>query len=66
VTDPRSAPAPGDSSGSSPGSEDVVAHIESAGHDVAGVSDGPLSEAMVRLDALHRELQGALADLDQA
>ena len=58
MTDPRSAPAPG--------SDDVVSRIESAAHDIAGVSGGPLADAVVRLDALHRELQGALADLDQA
>ena len=57
MTDPRSAPAPG--------SDEVVSRIESAAHDIAGVSGGPLADALVRLDALHRELQGALADLDQ-
>jgi hypothetical protein len=62
VTDPRSAPAPGDS----PGSDDVVARVESAAHGIAGVSGGPLTEAMAQLDALHRELQAALADLDRA
>jgi hypothetical protein len=49
-----------------PGSTDVATRIESAGHDIAGVSEGPLAEAVVRLDSLHRELQGALADLDRA
>jgi len=58
VTDPRSAPAPG--------SDDAVSRIEAGAHEIAGVSDGPLTDAMSRLDALHRELQGALADLDQA
>ena len=58
MTDPRSAPAPG--------SDEVVSRIESAARDVAGVSDGPLTDALSRLDALHRDLQGALADLDQA
>jgi hypothetical protein len=62
VTDPSSAPATADS----PGRDDVVARIQSAARDVAGISDGPPAEAMVRLDALHRELQAALADLDQA
>ncbi|HEX8095297.1 hypothetical protein [Jatrophihabitans sp.] len=66
MTDPRSAPAPGYRPGGSPGTDDVVARIESAAHDIAGVSEGPLAEARIRLDALHSELQGALADLDQA
>lgn len=43
-----------------------MAGIESAAHGIAGVSDGPLAEARVQLDALHRQLQSALADLDQA
>ena len=62
MTDPRTAPAPGDS----PGGDDLLARISAAGRDIAGVGDGPLAEAVVRLDALHRELQGALADLDRA
>jgi hypothetical protein len=66
VTDPRFVPAPGDSPGNRSGGNDVVARIESATHDIAGLGDGPPADAMVRLDALHRELQGALADLDQA
>jgi Ethanolamine utilization protein EutJ (predicted chaperonin) len=66
VTDPRTAAPPGDSPGNSAASLDVAPRIEAAGHDIVGVSDGPLAEAMVRLDALHHELQGALADLDQA
>jgi hypothetical protein len=66
VTDPRFLPAPGDSLGDGPGGNDVVARIESAARDIAGLGDGTAAEAMVRLDALHRELQGALADLDQA
>jgi hypothetical protein len=44
----------------------VVLAVESAAEGIVGVSDGPLAEAVTRLDALHRELQGALADLDQA
>ena len=71
MTDPRTAAPPGDSAGSdaaagNDGSLDVAPRIEAAGHDIVGISDGPLAEAVVRLDALHRELQGALADLDQA
>lgn len=44
----------------------MVLRVESAAAGVVGLSDGPLAEAVTRLDALHRELQGALADLDQA
>ena len=58
MTDPRSAPVPG--------GDDVVLRVESAADAIGGVSDGPLAEAVTRLDALHRELQDALADLDQA
>ena len=67
VTDPRTAAPPGDSAGSDAATGvDVAPRIEAAGHDIVGVSEGPLAEAVVRLDVLHRELQGALADLDQA
>ena len=66
MTDPRTAAPPGDSAGSDAGGVDVAPRIEAAGHDIVGVSEGPLAEAVVRLDALHRELQGALADLDRA
>jgi len=62
VTHPDTAPTPGGSSGG----DELVARISSAGHDISGVSDGPLAEAVARLDALHRDLQGALADLDRA
>lgn len=62
MTDPSTARAPGDSLGG----DELLARISTAGHDIAGVSDGPLAEAVTRLDALHRELQGALAELDQA
>lgn len=65
MTDPRPAAPPGDSAGS-PGSTDVAARIEAAGQDITGVSEGPLDEAVVQLDALHRQLQGALADLDRS
>ncbi len=58
MTDPRPAP--------SPGGDDVALRVESAADGIAGVSDGPLAEALTRLDALHRELQSALADLDRA
>ncbi|MEO7260982.1 MAG: hypothetical protein ABI047_06985 [Jatrophihabitantaceae bacterium] len=46
--------------------DDVVLRVQSAADGIAGVSDGPLAEAVPKLDALHRELQGTLADLDQA
>ena len=59
MTEPRAATPPDEST-------DVAARIEAAGQDVVGVSEGPLAGAVVRLDALHRELQGALADLDEA
>jgi len=49
-----------------PGSENAVRRIAAAADGIAGVSDGPLAEAVPRLDALHRELQGALADLDHS
>ena len=55
-----SQPAP------APDSDDLVQRISAAATDIAGIGDGPLDEAVTRLDALHRELQGALADLDQA
>ena len=58
MTDPRSAPAPG--------GDDVVLRVESAAEAITGVSEGPLAEAMTRLDVLHHQLQDALADLDQA
>jgi len=44
----------------------VVHRIESAASALVGVNDRPPVEAVVRFEALHRELQGALADLDQA
>ena len=44
----------------------MVLRVESAAEAVTGVSEGPLAEAVTRLDVLHRELQDALADLDQA
>lgn len=58
MTDPHSAPAPG--------GDDVVLRVESAAEAIEGVSDGPLAEAVPRLDALHQQLHDALADLDQA
>jgi hypothetical protein len=58
--------SPGTSSGISSDSDELVSRIESAGHDIAGAGDGPLAEAVVRLDTLHRQLQAALADVDQA
>ena len=62
MSDPRPASLPGDS----PGSTDVVPRIEAAAEAIRGASDGPLDEALASLEALHRELQGALADLDRA
>jgi hypothetical protein len=58
VTDPQPVPAPD-------GTE-LVQRISAAAGNIAGVGDGPLTEAVARFDALHSELQRALADLDQA
>lgn len=66
MTDPRSAPAPGGDDAPVTAGDDVVLRVESAAEAVTGVSEGPLAEAVTRLDVLHRELQDALADLDQA
>jgi hypothetical protein len=66
VTDPRSASAPGGDDAPAAAGDDVVLRVESAAEAVTGVSEGPLIEAVTRLDVLHRELQDALADLDQA
>jgi hypothetical protein len=49
-----------------PGGDDVVLRVESAAAGVTGLSSGPLAEAVTRFEVLHRELQTALADLDQA
>jgi hypothetical protein len=57
VTDPHPVPAADGS--------DLVQWISAAANGLAGVGDGPLTEAADRLDALHSELQGALADLDK-
>ena len=54
---PDPAPVPGDT--------DPARQVAAASDAIAGVADGPLDEAVLRLDALHRELQAALADLDQ-
>lgn len=62
MTHPDTALAPGDS----PGGDELLARISAAVDDIGGVGDGPLTEALARLDALHRDLQGALADLDRA
>ncbi len=48
-----------------PGDADPASRIAAASDGIAGVGDGPLEEAVPRFDALHRELQAALADLDQ-
>jgi hypothetical protein len=53
------------SSALAPGGDDPVLRIESAAAGIASVSEGPLAEAVTRFEALHRELQTALADLDQ-
>lgn len=58
MTDSSSVPAPG--------GDNVVLRVESAAAGVAGLSNGPLTEAVTRFEVLHRELQTALADLDQA
>ncbi|MDQ1741990.1 MAG: hypothetical protein QOE23_329 [Pseudonocardiales bacterium] len=57
VTDPHPAPAPDGT--------DLVLRISAAADGIVGIGDGPLTEAVSRLDALHSELQGALANLDQ-
>ena len=49
-----------------PGGDNVVRRVESAAAGIAGISNGPLAEAVTGFEALHRELQLALADLDQA
>jgi hypothetical protein len=56
-TEPAPVPAPGEA--------DPASQVAAASEGIAGVGDGPLDEAVLRLDALHRELQAALADLDQ-
>jgi hypothetical protein len=48
-----------------PGDADPARRIAATSDGIAGVGDGPLDEAVLRLDALHRELQAALTDLDQ-
>jgi hypothetical protein len=48
-----------------PGAADPARQVAAASDGIAGVGDGPLDDAVIRLDALHRELQAALADLDQ-
>jgi hypothetical protein len=58
VTDPHPVPVPPDGS-------DPVLRISAAADGIAGIGDGPLAEAVSRLDALHSELQGALANLDK-
>ena len=78
MTDPSAAAAPGDHPGGHPGDhpgdnpggdqggDELLARISAAGRSIGGVGDGPLAEAVTRLDTLHRELQGALAELDRA
>ncbi len=46
--------------------DDVLPRIAAAVAELEGVSELPLPEAATRLDALHGELQLALADLDRA
>jgi hypothetical protein len=58
VTDPHPVPAP-------PDGTDLALRISTAADGIAGVGDGPLAEAVTRLDALYSELQGALANLDK-
>ncbi len=48
-----------------PGDGDPARRVAAASDGIAGAGDGPLDEAVLRFDALHRELQAALADLDQ-
>ncbi len=49
-----------------PGGNDVVHRVELAATGLAGIQELPAAEAVTRFEALHRELQGALADLDPA
>lgn len=56
-TEAAPVPAPGDA--------DPARRIDEASDGIAGVGDDPLDDAVLRFDALHRELQAALADLDQ-
>jgi hypothetical protein len=58
VTDTSFVPAPG--------GDDVVLRVESAAAGIVGIGSGPLAEAVTGFQALHGELQTALADLDQA
>lgn len=58
MTDPNPVPAPDGT--------DLALRISTAADGIAGLGDGPLDEAVARLDTLHSQLQGALADLDQA
>jgi hypothetical protein len=48
-----------------PGGNDVLRRIEQAQAELVAVAERPLAEAALRFAALHGELQGALADLDQ-
>ena len=60
VTAPTSEPSPI----ASPG-DPVLQRIATAHADLEGIELVPLTEAAGRFDALHAELQSALADLDQ-
>lgn len=53
--------SPGD-----PDTDRVLARIHAASSALSGVRDLRLAEAAAHFDALHGELQNALADLDQA
>jgi hypothetical protein len=48
-----------------PGGTDVLRRIEQAQAELVTVDERPLAEVALRFAALHGELQGALADLDQ-
>ena len=49
-----------------PTSKSALQRIDRAAEDLAGVAELPLAEAAALFDALHGELQTALADLDQS
>jgi len=58
------APTPEPNPLASP-ADPVLQRIASAHADLEGIGLVPLTEAAGRFDALHAELQSALADLDQ-
>jgi hypothetical protein len=57
-------PSPEPSPAATPG-DPVMHRIATASADLEGIGELPLIDAANRFDALHSELQSALADLDQ-